>query len=95
MATDALDPRTHSALGIFVATFPCLYFLADIHNVAKVLGGVVNPLDASPMTRFLLPFLDALVASKAASVVGTPESTFSRYVEDILWPTEHGIDIAV
>jgi hypothetical protein len=41
------------------------------------------------MDRFFISFLDALVASRDATVVGTPESTFSRYIEEVLWPHYH------
>lgn len=95
IATDALSPRTHPALDIFSATFPCLFYLAEFQGIVEILEKQVNPLDGSPMARFLLPFVDALVASRAASIIGTPESTFSRYIEDILWPVEHGLEIRV
>jgi hypothetical protein len=42
---------------------------------------------------FLPPFLDAIIASKARVVVGTPGSTFSRFVEDVLWRAYHDWDI--
>ena len=40
-----------------------------------------------------MPFLDAMVVAKAARVVGTPHSTFSLYVQDVLWRLNRGLDI--
>lgn len=45
------------------------------------------------LAPFLPPFLDAIIASKARVVVGTPGSTFSRFVEDVLWRAYHDWDI--
>jgi hypothetical protein len=41
----------------------------------------------------LSPFLDAMVAAKARIVVGTPGSTLSHFVEDMLWGAYHDWDI--
>lgn len=89
VATDARDPHTHPALHIFRSTFSCIFFASDFPWAGRELAHIVNPLDKSPMGQFFLPFLDALVTSRGAAVVGTPESTFSRYIEDILWPQYH------
>lgn len=35
-------------------------------------------------------FLNAVVVSKAARVVGTPCNTFGRFVQDVLWRMKHG-----
>ena len=45
------------------------------------------------LAPFLPPFLDAIIASKARVVMGTPGSTFSRFVEDVLWRAYHHWDI--
>jgi hypothetical protein len=89
IATDARNPHTHPALQIFLSTFPCIFFISDFPWAARELAHLVNPLDNSPMDRFFISFLDALVASRGATVVGTPESTFSIYIEEVLWPQYH------
>ncbi|KIM33444.1 hypothetical protein M408DRAFT_309739 [Serendipita vermifera MAFF 305830] len=89
IATDARSPRKHPALQPFLSSHPCLYFISDFPQVKSELAQIVNPLDHTPMERFFLPFLDALVASRSATVIGTPESTFSKYIEDVLWPRFH------
>ncbi|KAG8812743.1 hypothetical protein FRC17_001846 [Serendipita sp. 399] len=93
IATDARDPHIHPALEPFRAIFPCILFLSDFGTVLEGLQAFRNPLDNSPLERFLLPFVDAMVVSQAAAIVGTPESTFSRYIEEVLWPLNHGRDI--
>ncbi|KAG8819145.1 hypothetical protein FRC17_010591, partial [Serendipita sp. 399] len=93
IATDARDPHVHPALESFRATFPCIFFLSDFRTMLEDLRAFPNPLDDSPLERFLLPFVDAMVVSQAAAVVGTPESTFSRYIEEVLWPLNHDLDI--
>jgi len=89
IATDARDPHTHPALQIFRSTLPCIFFGSDFPWVERQLSHIVNPLDNSPMSRFFLSFLDAVVASRGATVIGTPESTFSRYIGEVLWPQYH------
>ncbi|CAG7849251.1 SubName: Full=Uncharacterized protein {ECO:0000313/EMBL:CCA67967.1} [Serendipita indica DSM 11827] len=91
IATDAYNPRTHALLEAYRRIFPCIAFLSDFPDVAEELEELVNPLDGSPMARFFLPFLDATILSRAASFVGTPESTFSKYVKEVLWPLEHNL----
>jgi len=43
--------------------------------------------------NMLVPFLNAMVVAKAARVIGTPHSTFSWYVQDVLWKVNRGLDI--
>ena len=45
------------------------------------------------LAPFLPPFLDAIIASKARVVAGTPGSTFSSFMEDVLWRAYHHWDI--
>ncbi|KAG8837469.1 hypothetical protein FRC18_009207 [Serendipita sp. 400] len=93
IATDARNPRIHPVLELFRSSFPCVVFLSDFEDTLGDLRLLRNPLDDSPMEKFLLPFVDAMVVSRAAAVMGTPESTFSRYIEEVLWPLNHGFNI--
>jgi hypothetical protein len=52
-----------------------------------------NPYDGLMLKDFLHPFLDAVVAGRAWAVVGTPGSTFSQFVEDVLWREWKGWEI--
>ncbi|KAI0032619.1 hypothetical protein K488DRAFT_85660, partial [Vararia minispora EC-137] len=57
--------------------------------------GDAVPRDAhAPIAPALLaPLLDALLLSRAWSVAGTPGSTFSAYVSDVLWRVRWGASI--
>jgi hypothetical protein len=44
-----------------------------------------DPIDNAVVGNFLTPFLDAMVAAKATRVVGTGHSTFSWFMQDVLW----------
>ncbi|VDB88354.1 unnamed protein product [Peniophora sp. CBMAI 1063] len=45
--------------------------------------------DGAPLISHLAPLLDAHIAAQAATVAGTPESTFSSHILDVGWPTAH------
>lgn len=93
ISTDAQDPFTDSSILIFMQTFPCTFFLSDFPSYMASLNELRNGYDGVDMREFLTPFLDAMVVSKAWQVVGTEGSTFSRFVQDVLWRTYHGWDI--
>jgi hypothetical protein len=59
--------------------------LARLHNTA----------DAVPLAPFLAPLLEAAIAAHAVRVAGTPGSTFSAYVCDVLWRADRGFDVVV
>ncbi|KZP19681.1 hypothetical protein FIBSPDRAFT_862381, partial [Athelia psychrophila] len=88
LATDARHPLQDPALRLFLRTFPCTFFLSDFSALTAPLGG-----GDGWERQFGLPFLDALVAARAWAVVGTAGSTFSRFVEDVLWRVEWGWEI--
>ncbi|TFK74534.1 hypothetical protein BDN72DRAFT_759417 [Pluteus cervinus] len=96
IATDIPNPRYDSTLQAFRRTFPCAYFLSDFTNI-PLLGSVVLPGDGVVGSRVdvFLPLVDAIVAGKAVAVVGTMGSTFSAFVQDILWPSYHQHDVMV
>ncbi|KAH7904622.1 hypothetical protein BJ138DRAFT_1018886 [Hygrophoropsis aurantiaca] len=90
------DDDDDDLLGIFLRTFPCTFFLSEFvgnGGIAGVTGkkeDLINAYDALPLTPFLHPFLDALVAARARAFVGTQGSTFSAFVGDVLWRVEGG-----
>ena len=87
VSTDIESPKSHPLLSIFRQTFPCIFFLEDFPKEIEPLDELKSPIDDVNLGPFLRPFVDALVVSKAVRVVGTEGSTFSRFIEDILWHT--------
>ena len=93
IATDSKDPPTDERLSMFHRTFPCVFFLGDFPQEVKQVAAIRDPISGMEIGDMLVPFLDAMVVARAARVVGTPRSTFSWYVQDILWRVNHGLDI--
>ena len=58
-------------------------------------ANLTNPHDSTPLLPFFLDTLDALVSAYGARFVGTPKSTYSRYVEDVLWRWTHGLPVVI
>ena len=80
ISTDSKKPLMDSTMAIFLRTFPCTFFLSDFPNTRMV-------------KDILSQFLEAMVVGKAWAVVGTEGSTFSQFVEDVLWRRYHGLAI--
>lgn len=93
VSTDAKNALTHPSMALFLQTFPCTFFLSDFASEMAPLGRLQSGYDGLMLKDFLVPFLDAMVVGKAWAVAGTELSTFSRFVEDVLWRTYHGWDI--
>ena len=87
IATDLDSPEVNPSLEIFRRTFPCLFFLGDFRKDIEPLESLRNSVDDVNLFSFSLPFVEALVLGKAMKVVGTEGSTFSKYVENVLWPS--------
>jgi len=89
VATDVEDAL---ALAPLRAAFPCTILLRDLAEIAEVrmLNRLVSADDGVRLGPFLAPLLDAAIVARAWAVVGTEGSTFSTYVEDLLWRREHG-----
>ena len=93
IATDSEDPNTDEHLNLFRQTFPCVFFLGDFPREVEQVATIRDPVSGVEIGNMLVPFLDAMVVARAARVVGTPHSTFSWYVQDVLWRLNHGLDI--
>ena len=93
IATDSKDPYTDEHFVLFRKTFPCLFFLGDFPQDLEPISSIRDPISGVVIGDMLVPFLDAMVVARAARVVGTPHSTFSWYVQDVLWRVNHGLDI--
>lgn len=93
ISTDVSDPRNHPSLRILLDTFPCVFFLSDFSRETSSLDNLKSGYDGLHLKEFLIPFLDAIVASRAHEMVGTRGSTFSQFMEDVLWRRYHGYEI--
>jgi hypothetical protein len=94
VATDAQHPESHPAVLPFIKTFPCTFFLHDFETIfGPIMDDLENAEDGVKLKRFFIPFLDAMVVSKARKVVGTSGSTFSQFVVDVLWTRNRGMPI--
>jgi len=92
VATDVEDALLLAPLR---AAFPCMILLRDLAEIPEVrmLDRLVSADDGVGLGSFLAPLLDAAIAARGWAVVGTEGSTFSTYVEDLLWRWEHGHQI--
>ncbi|KAL1715867.1 hypothetical protein EV715DRAFT_255803 [Schizophyllum commune] len=93
LATDIPDPENDPDLAGFFRTFPCTHLLGDYDKELAGLRRLKNGYDGLAMEPFLLPFLDAMVVGQAKVAVGTEGSTFSRFILDVLWRVNHGLEI--
>lgn len=94
IATDSKLPSSDPNLSIFFDTFPCTFILNDFNSVSNVnsealaglgrLSRLRNSEDFVPLAQFLYPQLDAQIASHGRGLVGTPQSTYSRFAVDVL-----------
>ncbi|KAJ6602194.1 hypothetical protein B0H10DRAFT_2081230 [Mycena sp. CBHHK59/15] len=93
ISTDVKDPATDPSLSGFLRTFPCTFFLSDFTIQTQRLDNLQNGYDGIPIKPFLLPMLDAMVVGRAWRVAGTEGSTFSRFIQDVLWRRNQGLGI--
>lgn len=93
ISTDIPDPVSHPSLRIFFDTFPCTFILPDFVQELAHLDHLKSGYDGLRIKDFLLPFLDAVVASRAHDVAGTRGSTFSQFTQDVLWRHYRGLEI--
>ncbi|CDS10704.1 hypothetical protein LRAMOSA11190 [Lichtheimia ramosa] len=81
MATDAPDPREHPLIQPIFDAFPCVVTLRDLFDFKQSrLATLVNPEDGIRYGKYLVPFLDGLIASRAQEFTGSMWSTFSAYI---------------
>ncbi|POY70854.1 hypothetical protein BMF94_6268 [Rhodotorula taiwanensis] len=95
IATDSKIPEADPNLAVFFAAFPCTFTLADFADL-PALGRVKrlrSAQDKTPLAQFLYPQLDAQVAAWGRSLLGTPQSTYSRFASDVLHQVYHGWEI--
>ncbi|GAA5873949.1 hypothetical protein JCM3774_004048 [Rhodotorula dairenensis] len=95
IATDSKLPRSDPHLSVFFAAFPCAFVLSDFTALPalETLNRLRAAGDKTPLAQFLYPQLDAEVAAWGRTLVGTPQSTYSRFASDVLHQVYHGWDI--
>ncbi|KAF8170277.1 hypothetical protein K438DRAFT_1854329 [Mycena galopus ATCC 62051] len=93
ISTDARNAAHDPAFSGFLRTFPCTFFLSDFAVHLQPLESLQNEYDGTPLMPFLLPLLDAMIVGRAWAVAGTDGSTFSQFIQDVLWTKHHGVDI--
>ena len=93
IATDAPKGLDDPLLAPLVRTFPCTFTLASFQAETRHLDELRNGYDGLRLGGYVGPVVDAMVMGRAWGVVGTEGSTFSRYVEDVLWRGVHGWEI--
>ncbi|OCB90219.1 hypothetical protein A7U60_g2590 [Sanghuangporus baumii] len=93
ISTDVQDPASHVLLRRFFDAFPCTFVLSDFIEEVQSLGRLQSGYDGLMLKDFILSFLDAVIAGKAHQVVGTDGSTFSQFLQDVLWRQYKGWNI--
>ncbi|BGP37113.1 hypothetical protein JCM10450v2_001021 [Rhodotorula kratochvilovae] len=95
IATDSKLAHQDPNLAVFFSAFPCTFVLGDFGALDSL--GRLNRLrsaeDKTPLAQFLYPQLDAQIAAWGRGLVGTPQSTYSRFAIDVLHQVYHGWDI--
>ncbi|EPB87395.1 hypothetical protein HMPREF1544_05821 [Mucor circinelloides 1006PhL] len=86
IATDCPDPRNHPLLRKIFDTFPCVFVLSDFKDDLADLGKIQVIEEKVKLTSYLIPMVDAMIASQGHSFYGTNASTFSTYIERQLHP---------
>ena len=94
IATDSKVPTADRNLAIFFDAFPCTFIISDFSATSPLntevvdgltrLPGLRNGDDKVPLAQFLYPQLDAQIAAYGRALVGTPQSTYSRFAVDVL-----------
>ncbi|KIL68873.1 hypothetical protein M378DRAFT_158014 [Amanita muscaria Koide BX008] len=94
IATDAESLSHEVLLSTFSMTFTCILFISNFATQVEPLNHIRNVDDGLHLGPFLVPFLDAMVLGHAAKVATTEGSTFSSFIEDVLWKVYHGQEIS-
>lgn len=86
LATDCPNPRNHPLLRKIFKTFPCTFVLADFKNDLNDLKKIQVVKEKVNLDTYLIPMVDAIIASQGHTFFGTNSSTFSTYIERQLHP---------
>lgn len=86
IATDCPNPRSHPLLRKIFKTFPCTFVLADFKKDLSELTKIEVVNEKVKLNSYLVPMVDAIIASQGHTFFGTNASTFSTYIERQLHP---------
>ncbi|KAI9481243.1 MAG: hypothetical protein EXX96DRAFT_565935 [Benjaminiella poitrasii] len=96
LATDAIKPRKDKRFQDLWQHLPCTFTLDEILEADNPVWSHMDKYRTShtgeSMRRYLIPLVDALVASKGDTFVGTKGSTFSGYIRRLhqnYWSSIH------
>jgi len=86
IATDSKLPHQDPHLSLFFDAFPCTFTLSDFSSLDSLdrMNRLRNAEDKTPLAQFLYPQLDAQIAAWGRGLIGTPQSTYSRFAIDVL-----------
>ncbi|KAI9498375.1 hypothetical protein BDB00DRAFT_950194 [Zychaea mexicana] len=92
MATDARSPRSNIAFDPIWSRYPCTFTMDDLlvptSPFYHELDAAVDERTGSSLRKFLLPLVDATIASRGWFFIGSKGSTFSGYIyrlHDVYW----------
>lgn len=84
LATDAINPRKNPKFRNLWLHSPCTFTLNEILSIHHPSWSYMDQYrtlhTGESMRHFLIPLVDALVASKGKSFIGSKGSTFSGYI---------------
>lgn len=86
IATDCPDPSNHPLLRKIYKTFPCVLTLGDFKKELSDLSKIQVVEERVKLESYLIPMVDAIIASQGHTFYGTNSSTFSTYIERQLHP---------
>ncbi|KAI9031739.1 hypothetical protein CLU79DRAFT_830996 [Phycomyces nitens] len=94
MATDARSPQSNPAFDPVWNLFPCTFTIDDIFSPESSAWETLEVVDrnsGASLRKFLVPLVDATVASRGWFFIGSKGSTFSGYIyrlHDVFWSNE-------
>lgn len=93
LATDAIQPRSNPQFMPLWSHSPCTFTLNDIlpplHPTWHHADAYRTLHTGESMRRFLVPLVDALVASQGNAFIGSKGSTFSGYIRRLHHTKQH------
>jgi hypothetical protein len=102
LATDAPEPTNNPAFSMLYATYPCTFTIDNFNAPSNqaawdALDNAVNAHDGTKLKKYLIPLVDATVASRGRLFIGTDASTFSGFVSrlhDVFWSDQQAASLS-
>lgn len=101
MATDAPNPASNKAFSLLYSSYPCTFTIDSFSTASNqpawdALTKATNAHDGAPLKKYLIPLIDATIASRGRLFIGTEASTFSGYVyrlHDVFWSQQQAASL--